>query len=379
MASLEVIAHDLLELLASPVEPVGEALVQLRAKLLRDPLVGGVADQHVPEAERVLDRLVRADELLAHERRELRAAGRRPVRRRARRVPPIRTRGRRRKRARAASRSSSGSASRRAARSAWIVERHPLGVAPLGDHCQHLFDEERISLGHLPDPRARLRSVEPASRRAAPRSARRTPPVRAAASVIDDPVHAGRASISSGRARQRSRSGASRVQSTRCSIRSSSVGSAQWMSSTTSDERALARATARAPCGPTRRSPPARPTRAPPRARRSRPRLAEDLDEWPVGDAFAVRKAAAGEDGRFARQLCRHLAGEARLADPRGPEHRDEPAAPLEHGLVEGRRGHAASSSPAPDERRVEPPLEGRRALDRPAGAGRPASGSAFP
>ena len=50
---LEVIPDDLAELLAPWLEPVGEALVQLGAELLRDPRVRGVADQYVPEAERV--------------------------------------------------------------------------------------------------------------------------------------------------------------------------------------------------------------------------------------------------------------------------------------------------------------------------------------
>ena len=96
-----------------------------------------------------------------------------------------------------------------------------------------------------------------------------------------------------------------------------------------------------------------------------RPRLAEDLNEWEVGDPLAVRKAAAGEDGCFARQGCGHLAGQARLADPRGPQHRDEPATTLEHCLVEG-RADTSKLFPAPDEGRVEPPFEGGSALDHP-------------
>ena len=54
---LEVVADDLVELdqLARVrVEPVGEALVQLGARLLRQRVVRGVADQQVAEPERVV-------------------------------------------------------------------------------------------------------------------------------------------------------------------------------------------------------------------------------------------------------------------------------------------------------------------------------------
>jgi hypothetical protein len=58
-----------------PDEPVGEALVELRPLLLRHGLVGGIADQQVPEAKRVLagkGRRLRADQLLPNECRKLR-------------------------------------------------------------------------------------------------------------------------------------------------------------------------------------------------------------------------------------------------------------------------------------------------------------------
>ncbi len=69
---IEVIADDLLELHAPAVEPSGEAFVQIGPELLRDALVRGVADQQVSEPEGVLDHHLGGDQLLPHERREMR-------------------------------------------------------------------------------------------------------------------------------------------------------------------------------------------------------------------------------------------------------------------------------------------------------------------
>ena len=57
IALLEVIADELVSLDergAMLVEPAREALVQLRARSLRQRLVGGIADEEVAEAEGVL-------------------------------------------------------------------------------------------------------------------------------------------------------------------------------------------------------------------------------------------------------------------------------------------------------------------------------------
>jgi hypothetical protein len=80
-----VVADELVQLdqlPAAPLEPGGEALVQLRAGGLGHSVVGGVPDQQVAEAEAVLARQlrpIRANELLAHEcgqpRRHLALAG----------------------------------------------------------------------------------------------------------------------------------------------------------------------------------------------------------------------------------------------------------------------------------------------------------------
>jgi hypothetical protein len=71
---LEVIADDLVEFagsLAGPLlEPAGVPLVQHRAPLLRDRIVGRVSDHQVAKAERPLSREdwpLGTDQLLAHE------------------------------------------------------------------------------------------------------------------------------------------------------------------------------------------------------------------------------------------------------------------------------------------------------------------------
>ncbi len=114
---------------------------------------------------------------------------------------------------------------------------HVLGVAPFREHREQLLDEERIPFGHLADPGAGV-DARAESRRGAPRSAPRTHP-RESGSSVSISASAGRptpgarraARAARGRAAEAGRRGSS---PTRCSIRSSSVGSAQWMSSMTS-------------------------------------------------------------------------------------------------------------------------------------------------
>jgi hypothetical protein len=73
---LEVVAEDFVELdqrRAVSLEPLGKALVQLRACRLRQRVIRGVSDQEVAEAERVVRgdlRGVRTDQALADERDE---------------------------------------------------------------------------------------------------------------------------------------------------------------------------------------------------------------------------------------------------------------------------------------------------------------------
>ena len=256
-----------------------------------------------------------------------------------------------------------GRPSRRAARSAWIVGGSSSVSPPSLTSASSCSTKSGLPSATCADPRAPFSSKARAAEEALDQLVGlglRERLERQGLGMLRLP-QAGRSSRSSGRARQRSRSGASRVQSARCSIRSSSVGSAQWMSSMTSTS-GRSRARSRAPCAPPRRSPPGLLRRARPRARPRRA-AAEDLPERPVGDALAVGQAAADEDVGLAAQSRRELAGEARLADARRAEHRDEPAAAFARRLRR-RRARTASSSSAADERRIEPPLEGGRPLD---------------
>jgi len=84
-----------------------------------------------------------------------------------------------------------------------------------------------------------------------------------------------------------------------------------------------------------------------------------DLAQRPVGDALAVRDAAAREC-RDALRPGRELARQPRLADPGRPEHPDDPDALRLDRLTHDRpqRGELASAA---DERGVEAALEGGR------------------
>ena len=80
MRLLEVVADELVELgqiRRRLVEPVGEALVQLRSQPLRGRAVDGVLHEHVAKAERAV--ASRPYEAASGERREVRVGGRHGV------------------------------------------------------------------------------------------------------------------------------------------------------------------------------------------------------------------------------------------------------------------------------------------------------------
>ena len=116
-------------------------------------MVGSVADQNVPKLKRVLDHVVRPDELFANKRRELRAGGPAPLaielcERRPLELEP-----------------DDGGALEHVALCLWeCVEtsfqqrldrrRYPIERTPFGHDGDELLDKERIPLGCLPDPLA---------------------------------------------------------------------------------------------------------------------------------------------------------------------------------------------------------------------------------
>ena len=156
--------------------------------------------------------------------------------------------------------------------------------------------------------------------------------------------------------------GASRDQSATCSIRSSSGGSAQWMSSNTSvSGRARARASSHLRTVQATSSGDARLHRRAPLVLGVR--LPVDLRERPVRDPLAVRETAPDEHVGVATERRRHLTCEPRLPDPGWPERRDETARSRCQRLVESRTDARELVAPT-HERRVEPALERRRALD---------------
>ena len=317
---LEVVADDLLELLVTTVEPVGEALVEIRALRFRDTVVGGVTDEHVAEAKRVLDRLVRADQLLAHESREPCARRATPVgssspsASHSKSSPMIDARS-------TISRSSSGS---RVEPGGEQVPESSRAPHPAHPRSATIASSCSTNSG-FPSATSRMRvRVAPSSMRAAEQALDQLVGLvvgqRLERDRVARPGHAGRSSSSSGRARQRSRSGASRVQS--ASARSGRAASARPSGcprTTSTSGAARARVLERLAYRP-EDSPPALPRRR--AAVQARPRhlgLTEDLDERPVGDALAVGKASADEHARLARERRRQLRASRVLPIPGGP------------------------------------------------------------
>ena len=222
----------------APLEPVGEARMQARAQLLRHRRVGDVADQHVVEAEAVVareERAVGAHELLAPERR---AACRR-----------------RRPRPRAA-RSTAPRWKRRPSTDAALDDRALLGLEPVDARGEQRLDRRRHACRRrgssrkcasscstksgLPSAVATTRSRSSGASSCASRADELVRVVVAERLEHDErrarrgAAQDGRTSKRSGRAVQRTKIGAPLDEAATYSTRSSSAGSAQWMSSTTS-------------------------------------------------------------------------------------------------------------------------------------------------
>src|SRR5581483_6455388 len=206
------------------------------------------------------------------------------------------------------------------------------------------------------------------------------------------PPQAGRRSSRSGRARQTSRTGPSRMPSARCSTRSRKVGSAQFTSSKTttsgfvresdSSSRRIPQKPSSAATGSSSRPTSAAARRAA-RGAASSPAsassmrasptrrvavddaggLLDDLQRRPEGDPLAVGQAGAGDDPRTVAEAAQRLAHEPRLADARRAEHGEQVAGALAHGPRE-RPLEQGQLALAADHRRVEAPRPRRRSRE---------------
>ena len=230
----------------------------------------------------------------------------------------------------------------------------------------------------------------------------RAVPSRIVVAFIFPPPQSGRSSSSSGRATHRSRSGASRVQSARCSTSSRKLGSAQWMSSNTHTSgrswREVLEELADAPAARPRPRP-ARPTTSKPatsetmRSRSSAPSasvasldravarssvrstpggLLHDLDEREVRDALAVGQAPCRAGPSPGPRSATNSCDQPGLAHAGGPEEREQVRRPLGDHAVE-RAGRASRALVPPDHRRVQVPGVSGRILQHHVEPGRAA------
>ena len=259
---LEVVPDDLLVLrhavAGHPLEPVGEALVELRPGLLRHrrrrrrrgSAGGGTGRRPRPAS---VDRLG-PDQLLAHERHQVRAApsgAPAPATSSATApAPELLAHDGRRARSPRARRSPAGRGGRRAAPGSSagpprgeVAGRRPAAVladeqAVVDQHRQHLLDEQRVALG-APRRCGRAASgAEPGRAEQVLDQARRPRRRRAARAgstprcASRRPTPAGRRAAPAGPGRA---AGSARPATSRRGARSGrgSVGSAQWMSSNT--------------------------------------------------------------------------------------------------------------------------------------------------
>ena len=233
---------------------VAKPRVDDRPRLLRDPAVGGVADQDVTEAERVLSAdpfRLGLHELLSHQLLQARAdLGPLRIRRQAHdRLPaedaadhgrplddgalprgePVEPRRQQRL--------DRGRDHRSAELDVRLPATVPLREQPVVDqHPQHLLDEERVPLGRGDDPRPEIgRDVlaEQVGDEQLALLSRRAARGRSSSRSSSEVAHVGTVSASSGRAGHRMRIGAPRLNAARYSIRFRNAGSAQWMSSNT--------------------------------------------------------------------------------------------------------------------------------------------------
>ena len=94
-------------------------------------------------------------------------------------------------------------------------------------------------------------------------------------------------------------------------------------------------------------------------------RLLDRLDHRVVRDPLAVGQAPSRQDGDATAETGQELLDQTRLADARGPEHRDELAGAVLEDRVEP-LPELGELPPAPDHRRPEGPRDGSRDVEHP-------------
>ena len=365
---LEVMPDDLVELdqtLPVLLEPGGEPLVEIRARRLRQRVVRRVADEDVPEAERVVVRERRAlgpYELLSHEpeqpRRNLRILGRERLHGRAVEHLPF----------------DGAALERRTLRPRQLVEPRRqqcvdarrdghLGIGRRLEHRHHLLDEERIAVGRREDALAKVRLDVPrelGEEQVARLVTERLQQDRGRVELAARPAGSTVEQLGTRHAEKQDRSVARPVGDVLDEIEERVLGPVKVVPD--DDERPFARRLfEQAPDGEgdllLRRDP----VRAEEHTERAgnarielalvRPQLFDGFDDGPVRDALAVRETPSADDRRI--DPAHELRDEARLADAGHAEQREELARAVRGGDVE-RLAQEALLALAPDERRVE-------------------------
>jgi hypothetical protein len=380
-----VVAGELLgfsRLLArASLEPAGEALVELCARLLRDRFVGSLADEHVPKSKNVFPGEVRplgADQALAREGEQVAARARaHVVRAEVGDGAPLEDLAR--DRGQFDHRTLFGGETVEASGEKGLDRRgHPQLAAVLCREGDHLLDEERVALGDLDDPVAlafgQLRLSEKVGDQHLRRALReRFQHQHHRARLGRGPRRPLLQKLRTSEADEEHRRVARPLREILDQVEKARLGPVDILED--EHEGALPREGLEEP--PDRPEgfldPPARlgeadgcldskgdrvhvglsPQRAP------EFELTHDLGERPEGDPFAVGQAASDQHGRRFFHGRAKLGAQARLADPGRAEHGDKPADPFLRGALEC-FFELRELALAPDERSVEFVREGR-------------------
>ncbi len=371
---LEVVADDLLELLAATVEPAGEPLVMVGALALRDPFVGRVADEDVAEAECVVDGFVRADQLPAHERRQPASRGTPTIRRELAEGFPLEVEP---DYGRTLDDLALVVGERIQARGEESLDRgrHLVGRRSVGDHREQLLDEQRVALGDVSDARARRVVHFCVSEEVLDELVRFLVRERLERDRLPGPGGSCVAEVRSREAEEEHRRISRPVGDVLDQIEQRRLRPVDVFED--EGQRMLARPLLQ----PLSHRP--RDVLRPPGRERIRPRVFRvrmpiDLRERPVGDALAVRETPPDEHVCLSSERRGDLASKPRLADSRRSERRHEAARAIREGA--GERFTARAPTPRAC-RRAASRGDARRPAHprRRGGVGRPGQALAFP